>query len=108
MVNSYMLKEVGLRFPLPADLCYLLNGLKMSLECCKSNVLQLLMGVAFANQKLNIYLGDREVLANYIFKVDRGEPYFKLAPSDRPMVIEVESYHNRDWKRFPKMVVSGN
>ena len=47
-------------------------------------------------------------MANYLFKVDRGDPYFKLAPSGRPLVVRVESYQNRDWKRFSKVVVLGN
>ena len=43
-----------------------------------------------------------------MFKVDRGEPYFKLAPFGRPLVVGVENYQNRNWKQFPKVVVSGN
>ena len=39
VLSSYMMLEVRLRFPLPLDLCYLLNGLRLSLECCKPNVL---------------------------------------------------------------------
>ena len=39
VLSSYMLLEVGLRFPLSMDLCYLLNGLRLSLECYRPNVL---------------------------------------------------------------------
>ena len=74
IISSYMLREVGLRFPLPRDLCYLLNGLKMTLECFRSNVFRLLLGVALVNQRLNIFLGDQKVFANYIFGVNHGEP----------------------------------
>ena len=48
-ISSYMLREVGLRFPLSRDLCYLLNGLRMSLECYQPNVLHLLLGMVLAN-----------------------------------------------------------
>ena len=33
VISKYMLREVGLRFPLLLDLYYLLNWLKLSLEC---------------------------------------------------------------------------
>ena len=85
-ISSYMLWEVGLRFPLPKDLCYLLNGLKMTLGCCRPNILRLLLGVALTNQPLNIFLGDREVLANYNFGVNHGEPYFQVSSSSRNLV----------------------
>ena len=64
VLSSYMILEVGLRFPLPLDLCHLLNGLRLSLECYKLNVLRLLLGINFVNQRLNIFLGDWEVLSN--------------------------------------------
>ena len=54
----------------------MLNGLRMSLECYRPNVLCFLLGVAFVNQCLNIFLDDLEVLANYSFGVNYGKLYF--------------------------------
>ena len=107
VLSSYMLLEVGLRFPLSVDLCYLLNGLRLSLGCYRPNVLRLLMGVSFVNERLNVLLGDREVLANYHFAISNGEPYFQIAPTGKPLVFGIEDFDNRNWKRYPLIVVSG-
>ena len=98
VLSNYMLLEVRLRFQLSMDLCYLLNGLRLSLECCRPNVLGLLMGINFVNERLNILLGDREVLANYNFVVSPGEPYFQIAPSRKNLIVGIEEFDNRNWK----------
>ena len=108
IISSYMLREVGLRFPIPKDLCYLLDGLRMTLECCRPNVLQLLLGVALANHRLNIFLGDRELLANYSFGMNNEELYFQVSPSGRNLIAEIERMQNRNWRQFPMVVVSGS
>ena len=107
VLSSYMMLEVGLRFPLSVDLCYLLNGLRLSLEYYKPNVLRLLLGISFVNECLNIFLGNREVLANYSFAVSHGEPYFQIAPSGKNLIVGIEEFDNKNWRQYPLGVVSG-
>ena len=46
VLSNYMLREVGLHFPLPLDVSFLLNEHRLSLECCHPNVLHLLLGIS--------------------------------------------------------------
>ena len=96
VLSSYIILEVGLRFPLPVDLCYLLNELRLWLECCKPNVLRLLLGISFVNERLNIFLGNREVLVNYSFTISHGEPYFQIAPSGKNLIVAIDEFNNRN------------
>ena len=52
----------------------MLSGLKLAMECCRPNVLGLLLGVAFVNKRLSIFHGDQDVLAYYSFSIDHEEP----------------------------------
>ena len=80
----------------------------MTLGCCRPNVLRLLLGVALANNHLNIFLSDWKLLANYSFGVNNREPYFQVSPARTSLIAGIESFQNRNWRQFPKVVVSGN
>ena len=36
------------------------------------------------------------------------EPYFKVTLSGINLVAGIEAFHNKNWKAFPKVVISGD
>ena len=44
----------------------------------------------------------------YSFSVDHGELYLKVTSVGRNLFAGIESFYNKNWKNFPKVLVSGN